>query len=233
MHKRRVLADGITYVGLDVHKEWLVVAIAEGGGRGEVREYRRIANTTEALERLVRKLGQKGAEPRFGYKAGPCGYGIQRQLSASGHDCVVVAPSLIPKRAGDRVKTDRRDAASLARLHRAGELTAVWVPDAGHAGGAVAVWGTLATTICRVADPMQVARPRQLRDASTVMRFRPAHQSMINRRHDNCASCSARHSLKHALEIKPRIHAPATCKGGHESGQIIRLVPGSEGGSRP
>jgi len=103
----------------------------------------------------------------------------------------------------------------------------------GSAGGAVAVWGTLATTICRVADPMQVARPRQLRDASTVMRFRPAHQSMINRRHDDCASCSARHSLKHALEIKPRIHAPATCKGGHESGQIIRLVPGSEGGSRP
>jgi len=81
MHKRRVLADGITYVGLDVHKEWLVVAIAEGGGRGEVREYRRIANTTEALERLVRKLGQKGAEPRFCYEAGPCGYGIQRQLS--------------------------------------------------------------------------------------------------------------------------------------------------------
>jgi transposase len=125
MHKRRVLADGITYVRLDVHKEWLVVAIAEGGGRGEVREYGRIANTTEALERLVRKLGQQGVELRFCYEAGPCGYGIQRQLSASGHDCVVVAPSLIPRRAGDRVKTDRRDAASLARLHRAGELTAV------------------------------------------------------------------------------------------------------------
>ena len=69
---------------------------------------------------------------RFCYEAGPCGYGIQRQLSTAGHECVVVAPSLIPKRAGDRVKTDRRDAASLARLHRAGELTAVWIPDAGH-----------------------------------------------------------------------------------------------------
>ena len=69
---------------------------------------------------------------RFCYEAGPCGYGIQRRLSASGHDCVVVAPSLIPKGPGDRVKTDRRDAASLARLHRAGELTAVWVPDVGH-----------------------------------------------------------------------------------------------------
>jgi len=126
------LADCITYVGLDVHKEWIVVAVAEGGGRGEVREYGRIANTTVAVERLVRKLGHEGVELRLCYEAGPCGYGIQRQLSTSGHDCVVVAPSLIPKRAGDRVKTDRRDAASLARLHRAGELTAVWVPDAGH-----------------------------------------------------------------------------------------------------
>jgi transposase len=69
---------------------------------------------------------------RFGYEAGPCGYGIQRQLSVLGHECIVVAPSLIPKRPGDRVKTDRRDAASLAKLHRAGELTAVWVPDPGH-----------------------------------------------------------------------------------------------------
>ena len=69
---------------------------------------------------------------RFCYEAGPCGYGIQRQISASGHECVVVAPSLIPRRPGDRVKTDRRDAASLAKLHRAGELTAVWVPDARH-----------------------------------------------------------------------------------------------------
>jgi transposase len=71
-------------------------------------------------------------ELRFCYEAGPCGYGIQRQLSAAGHGCVVVAPSLIPKRPGDRIKTDRRDACSLAKLHRAGELTAVWVPDAGH-----------------------------------------------------------------------------------------------------
>jgi transposase len=69
---------------------------------------------------------------RFCYEVGPCGYGIQRQLSANGYESVVVAPSLIPKRAGDRVKTDRRGAASLARLHRAGELTAVCVPEAGH-----------------------------------------------------------------------------------------------------
>jgi transposase len=493
MHRRRVVGDRITYVGLDVHKEGIVVAVAEGGLRGEVREFGRIANTAGALDRLVGKLGGEGVGLQFCYEAGPCGYGIQRHLSAHGHECVVVAPSLIPKRAGDRVKTDRRDAASLARLHRAGELTAVWVPDAGHeamrdlvrarldavhalrrarqqlsgfllrqgchygrpawtklhrrwlaglkfeqavhyivledyiqaveaaatrrdrltaqieamlpdwtlapvvaalqtmrgmalvnaatlvaelgdlsrfanprqlmaylglvpsehssgasvkrggltkagnsaarrllieaswtpafagagstvsrpgsaasccsgsrsspsrsarspgrrscdcaraiasspaaanrpmlslprspvnwpassgpspgafrrrraepkkpviasqggaseppdtlllgkAGGAVAVRRTLATTICRVADPTQVSRPRQLRDVSTVMRFRPAHQSMINRRHDDRASCPAQQSLKKALERKPRIHAPATWKGGHESG---------------
>ena len=123
------MADRITYVGLDVHKDSIVVAVAEGGLRGEVREYGRIANTSAALDRLLRKLGGDGMKLRFCYEAGPCGYGIHRRLSARGHECVVVAPSLIPKRAGDRVKTDRRDAASLAKLHRAGELTAVWVPD--------------------------------------------------------------------------------------------------------
>jgi len=126
------VGDHITYVGLDVHKQGIVVAVAEDGLRGEVREYGRIANTPAALDRLARKLSREGVKLRFCYEAGPCGYGIQRHLSARGHECVVVAPSLIPKRAGDRVKTDRRDAASLARLHRAGELTAVWVPDAGH-----------------------------------------------------------------------------------------------------
>src|ERR1700758_169825 len=132
MHRTRVVGDGVTYVGLDVHKEGIVVAVAEGGLRGEVREYGRIANTAAALDRLMRKLGGEGIRLRFCYEAGPCGYGIQRHLSAHGHECVVVAPSLIPKRAGDRVKTDRRDAAGLARPHRAGELTAVWVPDAAH-----------------------------------------------------------------------------------------------------
>jgi transposase len=81
---------------------------------------------------LLRKLGGDGMNLRFCYEAGPCGYGIQRHVSAQGQECVVVAPSLIPKRAGDRIKTDRRDAISLAKLHRAGELTAVWVPDARH-----------------------------------------------------------------------------------------------------
>jgi len=126
------LGDRITYVGLDVHKDGIVVAMAEDGGRSEVREYGGIANTPAALDRLAGKLGRDGVELRLCYEAGACGYGIQRHLSRRGHDCVVVAPSLIPGRPDDRVKTDRRDAAGLAPLHRAGELTAVWVPDAKH-----------------------------------------------------------------------------------------------------
>ena len=116
------------YVGLDVHKERIAVSVAEGNG-GEVRYVGEIDNVPEAIEKLVKQLRKGGANLMFCYEAGPCGYGIQRQLSDFGWDCQVVAPSLIPKKAGDRVKTDRRDSLSLARLHRAGELTAVWVPD--------------------------------------------------------------------------------------------------------
>ncbi|KDM65070.1 putative transposase [Acidiphilium sp. JA12-A1] len=90
----------ITFIGLDVHKETITVALAESGGRDDVREYGRIANTPEALTRVVTKLQRVGGELRFCYEAGPCGYGIQRQLTAAGHDCVVVAPSLIPRKAG-------------------------------------------------------------------------------------------------------------------------------------
>jgi transposase len=122
----------ITYIGLDVHKETIAVALAEAGKRGEIREYGVIANTPTALKALASKLAKSGSALCFCYEAGPCGYGIQRQLSAAGHECAVVAPSLIPRKPGDRIKTDRRDAANLARLHRAGELTPVWVPDPAH-----------------------------------------------------------------------------------------------------
>ena len=122
----------ITYIGLDVHKETIAVALAAAGKRGEVRAYGTMANTPTALKALASKLAKSGSALRFCYEAGPCGYGIQRQLSAAGHDCVVVAPSLIPRKPGDRIKTDRRDAANLARLHRVGELTPVWVPDPAH-----------------------------------------------------------------------------------------------------
>ena len=108
------------------------MALAEAGKRNEVREYGKIANTPAAVQTLVAKLARNGHELRFCYEAGPCGYGIQRQLTALKHDCMVVAASLIPRRPGERIKTDRRDAINLAKLHRAGELTPVWVPDEAH-----------------------------------------------------------------------------------------------------
>jgi len=115
-------------IGLDVHKDTIAVAVADGAG-GAARFFGEIANTPEAVAKLLRQLREDDAPVSFCYEAGPCGYGIYRQLRALGQDCQVVAPSLIPKKAGDRVKTDRRDSLSLARLHRAGELTSVWVPD--------------------------------------------------------------------------------------------------------
>lgn len=115
------------FVGLDVHKKTVAVAIADSKSP-EVRSYGEIPNTVDSLRRLAKKLSEDGAELQFVYEAGPCGYGVHRRLQEEGHRCQIVAPSLIPRKAGDRVKTDRRDAQVLARLHRAGELTPVWVP---------------------------------------------------------------------------------------------------------
>jgi hypothetical protein len=99
----------ITYVGLDVHKNTIAVALAETGKRDDVRAHGTIANTAAALNTLAAKLARTGAELRFCYEAGPCGYGIERQLTAAGHRYVMVAPSLIPRKPGERIKTDRRD----------------------------------------------------------------------------------------------------------------------------
>ena len=126
------MRECITYVGLDVHKETVSVGIALGSRRDEARYYGRIANNAGALRRLCEKLSCSGRRLRFSYEAGPCGYGIYRDLRGLGHDCVVVAPSLIPRRSGDRIKTDKRDCLSLAVLDRSGVLTPVWVPDPAH-----------------------------------------------------------------------------------------------------
>lgn len=119
----------VVFVGLDVHAETIAVAVAETDG--EVRSLGVIPNRAEAIGRLMRKLG-KPEQLRVCYEAGPTGYVLYWQLSALGVKCEVVAPTLVPVKAGDRVKTDRRDAEKLARSYRAGDLTPVWVPDAAH-----------------------------------------------------------------------------------------------------
>jgi transposase len=120
------MKDFSTFIGMDVHKEKITVAIAEE--HGAPRYYGEIANTAEAIKKLIRKVVPREGNTSFCYEAGPCGYGVYRQITGMGYRCDVVAPSLIPKKAGDRVKTDRRDAVMLTRLYRAGELTSVWVP---------------------------------------------------------------------------------------------------------
>ena len=119
------------FVGLDVHKDTIVTAVTATGEVGKATAYGTFPNTSASLETLVKRLRQAGDGPiKFCYEAGPCGYGVHRTLTRLGEDCMVVAPSMIPRKSGDRQKTDKRDAASLAVLHRGGLLTAVWVPDA-------------------------------------------------------------------------------------------------------
>ncbi|MBA8853646.1 hypothetical protein FHW20_004630 [Ochrobactrum intermedium] len=124
--------DTTLYVGLDVSKEKIAVGLAEAGRKGEVRYYGEIANRADTVRKFVDKLAGRHERLCFCYEAGPTGYGLYRQLSGLGHECLVVAPSLIPTRPGLQIKTDRRDAVALAALLRAGELSSIWVPDETH-----------------------------------------------------------------------------------------------------
>ncbi len=121
--------SNILFIGMDVHKESIVISLADDD-RSEVRRYGAIGGTMEDFKKLLRKLVSTGKELFFCYEAGPCGYELYRYITSQGHQCIVVAPSLIPKKAGDKVKTDKRDADNLTRLLRSGDLTSVYVPSA-------------------------------------------------------------------------------------------------------
>ena len=119
----------VKFIGMDVHKNSITIAISNADRSGQPRIYGAINNDLDALDKFCRKLVSTKSQLHFVYEAGPCGYGIYRHLTRKGFDCMVAAPSMIPKKSGDRIKNDHRDAKMLARLHRAGELTAVYVPD--------------------------------------------------------------------------------------------------------
>ena len=140
-HNKHTMKKELLFAGLDVHAKNITIALAEdprkdsvhaAGGGGEARLYGTIPNDLHALEKVFAKLGKAhpGVELRVCYEAGPTGFVLARRLAQLKIACTIVAPSLIPTKSGERIKTDRRDALKLARLHRAGELTAVHVPDA-------------------------------------------------------------------------------------------------------
>ena len=123
------MQNSTMFIGLDVHKDSIDVALAPEG-REEVRSYGKIGGDMEAVDKLLRKMESVHGKLSVVYEAGPCGYALHRHLTRKGIECAVVAPSMIPKCSGDRIKTDRRDAMKLARSHRSGDLHEVYVPDA-------------------------------------------------------------------------------------------------------
>lgn len=126
------MTEKTLYVGLDVHKASISATVAEEGRDGAIHFIGTVANTTTEVAKLARRLAKEGHRLEFCYEAGGCGYHLYRQLIGLGHGCIVAAPSLILRKPGERIKTDRRDSQKLAVQHRSGDLTAVWVPDEVH-----------------------------------------------------------------------------------------------------
>jgi len=151
------------FVGMDVHKDSISVAYAAAGSTEPPQFVGLIGPRQCDIDKLIRRLRSKGQELVFVYEAGPCGYVLQRYLTGKGFDCRVVAPSLMPKRPGDRVKTDRRDAVELARLMRSGDLTVVYVPS---------VEDEAIRDLCRARDAARVTlKAAKLRLQSFLLRL--------------------------------------------------------------
>lgn len=139
-----------------MHKASISVAVADGVRGGAVRHLGSVPNRPDHIRKLLEKLASAGAQLHFCYEVGPCGYGLHRQLVEMGHDCSVIAPSLI----GDRIKTDRRDAVMLAKLHRAGELTAVWVSCSRRPEGSACRSKKAGSRSCQSIERSSHASPR-------------------------------------------------------------------------
>jgi transposase len=151
------------FVGLDVHKDSISVAYAENQRTDAPQFVGAIGTAPRYMDKLIRRLHSKASHLVFAYEAGPCGYGLHRYLTGKGYDCQVVAPSLIPKRPGDKVKTDRRDAVELARLLRSGDLTPVYVPS---------IADEAVRDLCRARDAARVTlKAAKLRLKSFLLRL--------------------------------------------------------------
>jgi len=186
------MKEKVRFLGLDVHADTIAVAVAEANG--EVRSLGTIPNRRESIHKLVKKLG--GVEHlRACYEAGPTGYVLYWQLSELGVQCEVVAPTLVPVKAGDRVKTDRRDAEKLARNHRSGDLTAVWVPDAGS------------EALRDLVRAREAAKQDQLRARHRLSKFllRTGQRPGLGLRHGRSATwCGCANSVMHSRRRRPR-----------------------------
>ena len=169
------------FVGMDVHKESISVAYAASGASGPAQFVGPIGTRKSAIDKMVRRLQAKAPKLVFAYEAGPCGYVLYRHLTSKGLECRVVAPSLIPKRAGDRVKNDRRDAMELARLLRSGDLTSVYVPS---------VEDESIRDLCRARDATRIVatwRPSRARRR----RSRSSFRNRFSRSTSKSSECAA------------------------------------------
>jgi transposase len=210
------------YVGLDTDSRHIDVGLAEPLPRGEVRYWGQIANDPDSVERLVKRLRREGRELVVCYEAGPCGYGLYRQLHGKpGITCQVVAPSMIPRRPGDRVKTNRRDCLTLAKLLRAEELTAIWVPDATHEavrdlvrarsatqGDLIRCRQRIGSFLLRQGIRYAAGRPwtkRHRRWLGQIELADPAHRLMFSELLDALDQAQARHDrlIDHIRELVP------------------------------